>query len=253
MTSVVITRPLAQAGPLAQRVAALGRQTVLFPLLEIHPLADTARLEAILNDLRKYALVAFVSPNAIDAAFAFIGHWPREVPLAVMGEGSLVALERHGITMENSTIFRPRDTERTDSQTLLATLDLQALRGKEVLILRGETGRELLADALSDAGVIVTKVAAYRRSAPALDQARRNELSALLDQANDWMVTSSEALQILMQMVHEIAGPVGVAKMQQQKLIVPHVRIQETAAALGFGNVTLTGSGDDGLLAALQS
>ena len=34
----------------------------------------------------RYALVAFVSPNAIDAAFAHIGQWPRQVTLAVLGE-----------------------------------------------------------------------------------------------------------------------------------------------------------------------
>jgi uroporphyrinogen-III synthase len=41
--------------------------------------------------------------------------------------------------------------------------------------------------------------------------------------------------------------------MQHQHLIVPHARIAETARALGFGRVTLTGSGDERLLAALQS
>jgi uroporphyrinogen-III synthase len=41
--------------------------------------------------------------------------------------------------------------------------------------------------------------------------------------------------------------------MQQQHLIVPHARIAETARALGFARVTLTGSGDERLLAALQS
>jgi uroporphyrinogen-III synthase len=34
---------------------------------------------------------------------------------------------------------------------------------------------------------------------------------------------------------------------------VPHARIHETARALGFTRLTLTGSGDERLLAALQS
>jgi uroporphyrinogen-III synthase len=41
--------------------------------------------------------------------------------------------------------------------------------------------------------------------------------------------------------------------MQQQHLIVPHARIAETANNLGFSKLTLTGSGDERLLAALQS
>jgi uroporphyrinogen-III synthase len=252
-TGVVITRPAAQAESMAREVTALGRKAILFPLLEIHPLTDTAPLRAVLNDLGRYALVAFVSPNAIDAAFALLPDWPREVPLAVMGEGSRAALARHGVTPSNATIIRPRDIERTDSQTLLEALDIEALRGKQVLVLRGETGRELLADALRGAGVTVTQVAAYRRSAPQLDQARRDQLGELLNARHDWIITSSEALQILLQMVRQLAGEAGVAKMQQQRLIVPHVRIQETAAALGLPHVTLTGSGDERLLAALQS
>jgi uroporphyrinogen-III synthase len=44
-----------------------------------------------------------------------------------------------------------------------------------------------------------------------------------------------------------------VANLQHQRLIVPHPRIAETARALGFADLTLTGSGDERLLAALQS
>jgi uroporphyrinogen-III synthase len=250
--SVVITRPLEQAGALAQRVTDLGREAVLFPLLEIHPLTDPAPLVAALRDLDSYAMVAFVSPNAIDAAFAVLPHWPRGPSLAVMGEGSRSALARQGVTAANTTIVSPCDSGRTDSQTLLDALDLDALRGKRILILRGETGRDLLGDALRTAGVQVTQIAAYRRCAPVLDQARSGRLRQLLESRNDWIVTSSEALRILMQMVEQVAGAAGVAKMQHQNLIVPHVRIQETARRLGFHEVTLSGSGDERLLAALQ-
>jgi len=44
-----------------------------------------------------------------------------------------------------------------------------------------------------------------------------------------------------------------VAKMQQQHVIVPHARIADAARALGLARVTLTGSGDERLIAALQS
>jgi uroporphyrinogen-III synthase len=250
---VVITRPLAQAGPLAQRVAAIGREAVVFPLLEIHPLNDAAPLLKALGELSSYAMVAFVSPNAIDAAFAARPDWPVQIPLAVVGEGSRMALARHGITPANSTIFSPCNAQRTDSQTLLEVLDLETLRGKRVLIIRGETGRELLGDALRAAQVQVTQVAAYKRSAPALDDARRAQLSRLLQSRNDWIVTSSEALRFLMGMVGRLAEDDSVAKIQQQRIIVPHVRIAETAQTLGLSNITLTGSGDERLLAALQS
>jgi uroporphyrinogen-III synthase len=248
---VVITRPLAQAGPFAERVAALGREPVIFPLLEISPLADDSNLLQVLRELDSYAMVAFVSPNAIDAAFAHIDAWPSQVTLAVMGEGSRKALARYAAAAQ-ATVVSPRDPLRTDSQTLLASLDVNHLRGKRVLVVRGESGRELLADTLRGAGAEVIQVAAYRRSMPVLDQPARTRLHQLLASRNDWVVTSSEALRNLAQMAGDCGITDLVAKMQQQTLVVPHVRIEETARMLGFPHVTLTGSGDEQLLAALQ-
>ncbi|HEX7645311.1 MAG TPA: uroporphyrinogen-III synthase [Burkholderiaceae bacterium] len=254
--SVVVTRPAAQAAELLARLAALGRDAVSFPLLEIQALADKGPLRAALADLSThvsdYAFVAFVSPNAIDAVFAELPAWPAGLPVAVMGEGSRRALAAHGVTDADTTIHSPRGP-RTDSETLLEALDLAALRGRKVMILRGESGRELLADRLRDAGVDVAQVAAYRRSAPVLDQAGKTRLKALLEGKNDWIVTSSEALRNLEQMVAQLPMADAVAKMQQQRLFVPHARIAETARAAGFPEVHMSASGDEALLGALQS
>ena len=250
---VVITRPLAQAEALARRVAALGREVVVLPLLEIFPLPDQSALTATLADLSRYAMVAFVSPNAIDAAFAHVARWPRRVTLAVLGEGSRAALARHGLDDANATIVSPLDPARSDSENLLRSLDLASLAGKEVLIVRGESGRELMADGLRAAGAVVTTVAAYRRSVPQLNPALRAQLLGLLERDNDWIVTSSEALRGLLALVDGLDSAAAVSKMQQQHFIIPHARIAETAAALGLTRTTLCGSGDERLLAALQS
>lgn len=250
---VVITRPVAQATPLAERLAALGLAAVVFPLLDIQALPDQSALQAALADVSGYALVAFVSPNAIAAACAVRTDWPRSVTLAVMGEGSRAALARHGIDAGNATIVSPANPERTDSQTLLETLDLDSLRGRRALIVRGESGRELLGDALRSAGMEVMQIAAYRRSIPPFDQARRQELVRLLACDSRWVITSSEALRGLLDMARALDDKDAVVNLQQKRMIVPHVRIEETARALGFHSVTLTGSGDEALIAALQS
>jgi uroporphyrinogen-III synthase len=66
--AVVITRP--RRKPRRWRPAALGR-VVEVPLLEIAA-AGPVGLAGRTGRLHQYALVAFVSPNAIDAAFAHI-------------------------------------------------------------------------------------------------------------------------------------------------------------------------------------
>lgn len=249
---VIVTRPLAQATAFAERVAAIGRQALIFPLLDILPLADDTTLLGALADLNHYALVAFVSPNAIDAVMTRIASWPKSVPIAIMGEGSRAALAAHGIDDSSAKIISPRNTERTDSETLLDELDLPALRGRKVLIVRGETGRELLAERLTGAGCQIEQIAAYRRVAPVLTPDKRQTLQSLLDGEHDWIITSSEGLRILMDMVAQLQDATYVVKMQQQRIIAPHMRIAETARNAGFIHVDQTGSGDERLLAALQ-
>ncbi len=252
-TPVVITRPQSKAEPLAARLAAMGRDARIFPLLEIQPLADKTQLTACMKGLADYAMVAFVSPNAVDAAFTCLSHWPQGVVAAVVGEGSRLALAKHGVTNETATVLSPVDAQRTDSETLLEVVDLPALAGKKVLIVRAETGRELLADRLREAGISVDQVAAYSRSAPLLGVQRRQELSQLLDARCDWIITSSEALRYLKEDVQQAAGTSGWERIKQATLIVPHIRIAETAKNIGFEQVILTASGDEALMAAIQS
>lgn len=250
--TLIITRPRAQAEPLAQLISTLGYKPVIFPLFEIEPIADPTELLECLAKLEQYAMVAFVSPNAIDAVFSRINRWPQAVAIAVMGEGSRRALARHGLTDTNAEIFCPDDPNQTDSQTLLKVLNLDQLRGKQVLIVRGEAGRELLAQELRTNGTLVKQVAAYRRLAPELTPERCQLLQELIAMRCGWIITSSEALQILMKMVRDGIGNEGVAALQQLHILVPHRRIQETAQLLGCKNVTLTRAGDEGILAALQ-
>lgn len=253
MKPVVITRPVVQAESLASRLSESGFPVRIFPLLDIQPLTDTAELTATLAKLTDFAMVAFVSPNAIDAVFAHLDGWPKTVIAAVMGEGSRLALARYGVTDANAHIISPRDKQRTDSETLLMELDLPALLGKKVLLVHAESGRELLADQLRAAGIHVEHLVAYQRQAPTLDAARLTELHALLAEENEWVITSSEALRFLKRMVEQAAKSAGWQAMQNKTLILPHPRIAETARELGFTRTILCGSGDAALFGAIQS
>jgi uroporphyrinogen-III synthase len=251
--AVVITRPRQQAEPLARAVAALGRTPVLLPLLEISPLpeAEQGGLRRVLAGLDAYALVVFVSPNAIDAAFAHIGRWPEGVDIGVVGEGSRAALARYGVLDGSVRIHCPPDPAHSDSEHLLQALDLGQLAGRRVLVVRGDGGRELMRDALHAAGAAVETVTAYRRAVPELSPALAGQLSGLLAAPNDWIITSSEALRGLVSLVERMGE--SPQRLRRQRLILPHARIHQTAVALGFERLVLTGSGDERLLAALQS
>lgn len=257
MTTIVLTRPIAQSQSLLQQLEALGHSVALFPLLEVAPLPENSeaqiKLQTTLAQLDRYAMAAFVSPNAIHAVFQYGLQWPAGVAIAVLGEGSRSALAQYGINDKNTLIYSPADPLKSDSETLLQNVDLPALKGHEVVIFRAETGRELLADALTAHEIKVDKVIAYRRFAPIMSQQRSQQLMALLAESNRWVVSSSEALRTLQEMVVLSAGADGVVKMHQVNLWVSHQRIAQFAEKSGFKRVHLIGLGDENILLALQS
>ena len=252
-----MTRPVAQAAPLAQRLTELGYAVELFALQDIAALPEHSELhvtlQSVLANLGRYALAAFVSPNAIHAVFKNGLTWPPAVAIAVMGEGSRHALAEYGVDDSNATIISPSDPFRSDTETLLQNLDCDAFRGKQAVIFRSESGRELLADALLARGVGVDKVIAYQRLVPTLTAQTVHRLSELLGCSGIWIVSSSEALRTLEQMVRQALGAEAVVKMHQVNLWVSHQRIAQNAENSGFKQVQLIGSGDENLLLALQS
>jgi uroporphyrinogen III methyltransferase/synthase len=97
--TVVITRPAGQSNELIAQLTAAGIAVLDFPLIDIAPVTDDSPLRAALASLERYALVVFVSPNAVDHAFARSDAiWPHALPIGVVGPGSVQALARHGVT-----------------------------------------------------------------------------------------------------------------------------------------------------------
>lgn len=243
--TIVVTRPQAQAAPLAEAIAAAGGKPLLFPLLDISPAADPAPLAAAIDRLADYTLAVFISPNAVDYSLPAIlaaGPWPAGLTPAAVGLGTVKALAAHGV----GGCVAP--SERFDSEALLELPALQAERvgGRRVAIFRGDGGRELLADTLRHRGAVVDCIPCYRRSAPAGGAAslmvawRAGTLDAIT-------VSSSEGLRYLVDML----DAAGRARLAATPLFVPHARIAENARLLDLQQVVLTAPADAGIIAGL--
>ncbi|XHO05509.1 hypothetical protein ACEQUB_02412 [Ralstonia syzygii] len=241
-------------------VAALerhGLRTLQFPLLDIAPTPNLDDLRAALADPSRYALVVFVSPNAVQQAFSAMPEgfrWPQDVPVAVVGSASAQVLAAHGVEPPTYRVILPdshADEARQDSEALYARLDLAPLSGREMLIVRGNGGREWLADRLREAGVAVRTVEAYRRSVPVPDAATWAALREVLAGRHAWTLTSSEAVRNLDSLARASLTAAEVDTLHAAPCFAPHARIVEQAQSLGFHDVTLTGAGDDRLLAGL--
>ncbi|MCP3718257.1 fused uroporphyrinogen-III synthase HemD/membrane protein HemX [Paraburkholderia sp. CNPSo 3281] len=256
--TVVITRPAGQSDGLAGQLAQHGMRTLDFPLISIVPVTDEAPLRAALGALERFALVVFVSPNAVDRAFACYASvssiWPAALPVAVVGPASVAALERHGVAAPEHRVVSPagageEEPARFDSESLYAALEktfgVDAFAGKGVLIVRGDGGREWLAERLREAGAEVETVAAYRRVVPEPPIAAWTQVHALLEGApHAWLVTSSEGVRNLDELAREHLTAGEIVELRHAPLVAPHPRIAETARSMGFDRITVSGAGD---------
>jgi uroporphyrinogen-III synthase len=237
--NIVVTRPREQATELTRRIEQLGGRPLLFPLLEITAVHDEQALQEQISRLQQADIVIFISPNAVRyglEAICATGELPSSLKVATVGQGSANALRELGIT----GVIAP--TERFDSEGLLALAELQNMIGKQVMIFRGDGGRELLGDTLKVRGAKVEYVTCYLRSKPAFDA------SALMAVAPDAItVTSSEALNYL----SGILGEQGRERFAATPLFVPHARIADAARKQDWHQVIVTESGDDGLMSGL--
>ncbi|MFT3757427.1 uroporphyrinogen-III synthase [Thauera sp.] len=242
---LAVTRPLEQADSLCRRIEAAGGKAIRFPVLGIGPAPDSSQLEAIVPRLDEFDLAFFVSPNAIHHALEFVlarRVWPTSLRVLTVGKGSGKALSQRGF----SDPIVPEHGFDSESVLALPEFAAEAVRGRKVVIFRGDGGRDLIRDTLRERGAQTEYVTCYRRYCPAPDPAlllapaARGELAGLL-------LTSSEGVRNLA----TILGRDGMRALATIPVFASHARIAAQARAAGFGSVIETAAGDEGLLQAL--
>jgi uroporphyrinogen-III synthase len=236
---VLITRPARQAAGFAQKIAALDGKPVIFPAIVILPPVDRGPLERAHAALPECDYAVFVSANAVEYGAPDPRRWPATLVAFAPGPGTAEALAAVGIagTRIPATTF--------DSEGLLALPEFGNVRGKRVIIFRGDGGRELLGNTLAGRGARVDYVACYRRAKPSRGVAGLAE--AFRDGRIEAVtVTSSEGLENLWALSDDAMRSAWRAC----PTFVPHPRIATRARELGLV-VVATPAGDAGLLAGL--
>jgi uroporphyrinogen-III synthase len=237
---VVITRPAGQAENLARLVREAGAEPLCIPAIEILPLADPAPFQALAARLESFDLAIFVSRNAVRRALELIGGrpWPAGLKVATVGQGSKEELEQRGFAQ----VIAP--AAQSDSEALLALPELAAVRGKRIVIFRGDGGRQLLGETLERRGALVSYAACYRRVRPAAGSALRDAWAGGIDAVT---VSSAEGLGNFLQMLDEEQA----RRVTEMPIFVPHPRV--AAAARGLKQVIVAGPRDAEMLAALAA
>lgn len=132
-----------QAGSLAQGIEALGGNVLLFPVLDIAPVLAPDHFDDVAARLGTFDLAFFVSPNAVryglDALLAR-RDWPGSLAVATVGKGSERALAERGF----ARVVAPASGFDSEAVLALPEFAADAVRGRHVLVLRGDGGRDLL-------------------------------------------------------------------------------------------------------------
>lgn len=246
---LLLTRPQDECELLAATLAEHGVFSSSMPLLNIVALDQTAEQRDTLAQLDRYCAVIVVSKPAARLALQSLDHNQVQVPAAQpwfsVGSATGEVLAKYGLQAH-------WPEQGDDSEALLALPRLkQALSldsEPRVLIIRGEEGREMLADSLRSQGVVVDYLSLYRRELPHYPA---GTLQAILNsnQLNGVLVSSGQGFKHLQQ----LAGEQWPA-LSKLTLFVPSQRVAEQARAAGAEIVVnCRGANAAALLVALQA
>ena len=238
--AVLVARPRRQAQALAEGIRAAGGEPLVFPVLQIEPVAPDAQARGVLRALGAVRLAVFISANAVEHGLPLVraaGGWPAGLTAAAVGAATAAALRAQGV----HRVLVP--AHGADSEALLALPELRDVEGQRIVIFRGVGGRELLADTLRGRGAQVIYVECYRRGkapldvGPVIERLRAGALHAVV-------AASGEALANLVELVPEPA-------LLELPLAVTHPNVARAAHDLGFRRVQAVAGGEAGLLDAL--
>ncbi len=253
MLRVIVTRPAAQAADWVRRLGAEHIEAVALPLIGVGPAADAAAVHEAWKSLPTCRLVMFVSPNAVEHFFALrpagMG-WPAGVIAGSPGPGTTRSLLDMGVPVAQ-TVAPSADAAQFDSESLWQQLETQDWHGAQVLIVRGDGGRDWLAETLRGRGARVAHVAAYRREAPLFDASQQAVLAGALREpaSHLWYFSSSEAIDHLQHLVQGFETP----RWPEARALATHPRIVERARQLGIARVTECRPPLEAVVACIQS
>lgn len=156
---VLVTRAEDQAVELIEAIEFQGGTALSFPVLDIRP-RDERAVAADLVRLPRPDIAIFVSRNAVDYGINFAA----DAIKAAIGPATAAAIRAAG------QIVDIEPASEYDSEHLLAEPLLQDVAGKQIRIIRGGQGRELLAETLRKRGASVKYLSVYERHRPTIDE-----------------------------------------------------------------------------------
>ncbi|MBW8189950.1 uroporphyrinogen-III synthase [Neiella marina] len=235
-STVLLTRPLAESQQLQQLLAVEGINAVCQPLFEIVP---GHQLPQVADMVASADIIIAVSKHAVQqAGSVFDQHWPERPTYIAVGPATQAQWQQQSV---NQVVV----PNRHDSEGLLELPQLQQVAGLRVVILRGQAGRELLAQQLTQRHAQVSYCECYQRRVITLNS---SQLVPYWQQqnVNCLVVTSAEQLTQLIELCrgdHE-------SWLYSSRLLTVSKRIAALASNAGFNKISVSDGASNAALKA---
>ena len=244
--SILVTRPCPEGQQLVERLRLTGRHAWHLPLIDFLPGRQLPEFCSFLATLNCGDRVIAVSARALAYAGPYLQaankSWPTDVHYFAIGKNSALALHRY---CQQQVEF----PENSFSEQLLDMPLLENIAGQRCVILRGNSGRELLGETLQSRGADVTYFECYQRVAinyHGAEQAfrwRQKGISTII-------VTSGEMLNLLYELIPALDRNEWLLHC---RLVVVSERLATLATDFGWRDIIVAdGADNDALLRALR-
>lgn len=233
---VLVTRPAHQSDHLCHLIEQAGGQPLRFPVIEVAEVEDNTELLDCIEHLDEFDMAIFISVNAVDKALPTLikrSDILNHMQIAAVGKRTAETIEKWGFS-----VLYPDPP--FNSESLLKMPELQSIEDKNIVIFRGEGGREILADGLRQRGATVEYVNVYQRIQPAAPQYPPEPVDVIT-------ITSGEGLQNLFAMLAKQEWLVHTPLIVISSRMVTQARQLGIKAPLFVAN----SASDEGLLTAL--
>ncbi|WP_238583819.1 uroporphyrinogen-III synthase [Legionella brunensis] len=223
---VLNTRPLEQGKLLSSSIVAAGGIAIECPALAIEALKFS------LPNLHHATQAIFISANAVNYLFDKLKQqhilWPSAIKTIALGQGTAAALRKQNVLIDCLP-------DEATSESLLTLSTLQDIKGKTVLLFKGEGGRTTISETLIARGANLNIIEVYKRIMPNFKQQyldslwRENAVDIIL-------FTSQQAMQNIFTMF----GKAAHVWLCNTPCLVISERLAEAAALLGIRQIMVS-------------
>ena len=241
---VLVTRPAHQSAALIEQIRHLGLNAIPCPVIQIHetpPDLTHFRLE-------QYQIIIFISANAVEIGLKYLKNLDKipEIQICAIGRQTTRRLIDHGI----DEVIQAETGFNSEALLNLASLSRANINQQNILIVRGQGGREYLADELRHRGARVDYLEVYQREIASTDVEPVIRLWSE-GKINIITVSSNESLKNL----YHILQDRGLELLLNTPLITPGERCSDLARQLGFKNQILqaASAADDDIIKQLNN